>query len=115
MNKKENFPAAPGNEHTANNLATFVLTPREARALTALVDAKVGWVSREGIDRIARSSNGPAVVQILRRKLGNFDAIEMQRVPVTDSDGKPTWAGRYRLNEAYRQRAVALLDSSHIA
>lgn len=115
MYEKANFPAAPGNEHTTNNLATFVLTPREARALTALVGAKGGWVTREAIDRIARSSNGPAVVQILRRKLGDYDAIEMQRVPVTDADGKTTWAGRYRLNGAYRHRAVALLHSSHIA
>ena len=84
------------------------LSPRETRALVALVHAK-DWLTREAIDRIARSSNGPAVVQALRCKLGSHDAIEMQRMPVLDADGKTAQAGRYRLSDTHRTRAVALL------
>lgn len=114
MYQKENAPTAQSHESATNNRTNFTLSPREARALTALVHAK-DWVAREAIDRIARCSNGPAVVRALRHKLGKYDAIEMQRVPVTDADGKTTLAGRYRLSEADRARAVALLRSNHIA
>lgn len=114
MHKKENAPTAQGNESATNNRANFTLSPRETRALTALAQAK-DWVARETIDRIACCSNGPAVVQSLRHKLGKYDAIEMQRVPVTDADGKTALAGRYRLSETDRPRAVALLRSSHIS
>ena len=93
-----------------NNSAnsTVRLSQREARALTALVHANE-WIAREAIDRIACSSNGPAVVQALRCKLGSHDAIEMQRMPVLDADGKTAQAGRYRLSDTHRTRAVALL------
>ena len=90
------------------------LSPREARTMTALVHAQ-DWIARETIDRIARASNGPAVVQALRRKLGNPDAIEMQRMAVTDADGKTAQAGRYRLADQHRAQAVALLGGGHHA
>ena len=90
------------------------LSPREARTMTALVHAQ-DWIARETIDRIARASNGPAVVQALRRKLGNPDAIEMQRMAVTDADGKTAQAGRYRLSDTHRAQAVALLGGGHHA
>ncbi len=95
-------------------MKTTTLFAREARALQALVQAK-DWIAREGIDRISRSSNGPAVVQALRRKLGHADAIEMQRVPVTDADGKTAQAGRYRLTTQHHPRAVALLEGTRHA
>ena len=86
------------------------LTPRQHRALVALAHAQ-DWIARETIDRVACASNGPAVVQALRHKLGGHDAIEMQRVPVIDADGKAARAGRYRLSDTHRERAVALLGA----
>ena len=86
------------------------LTPRLHRALTALAHTQ-GWVSREALDQIARASNGPAVVQALRHKLGGHDAIEMQRVPVIDADGKAARAGRYRLSDTHRAQAAAILGA----
>lgn len=94
--------------------STIKLTPRQHRALTALAHAQ-DWIARETIDRIACSSNGPAVVQALRHKLGNHNAIEMERVPVTDADGKTAQAGRYRLANQHRAQAVALLEGAHHA
>lgn len=88
--------------------STIKLTPRQHRALVALVYAQ-DWLAREAIDRIARASNGPATIQALRCKLGNDAAIEMKRVPVIDADGKTARAGRYRLSDTHRAQAVALL------
>ena len=112
MRQKENAPTAQGNESATNNSAnsTRRLSPREARALTALAHTQ-DWLAREAIDRIACSSNGPAVVQALRCKLGNHDAIEMQRVPVIDADGKAARAGRYRLSDTHRAQAAAILGA----
>ena len=111
MTQKEN-PQPRNAELSAiknNSNSTRRLSPREARALTALVHAQ-DWLAREAIDRIACSSNGPAIVQALRRKLGSPDAIEMQRMAVTDADGKTAQAGRYRLANQHRAQAVALLQ-----
>ena len=115
MTQKENAPTANSNESAPSNRAHYArLSPREARTLTALAHAQ-DWLARETIDRIACSSNGPAVVQALRHKLGSPDAIEMQRVPVTDADGKTAQAGRYRLSDTHRAQAVALLGGGHHA
>lgn len=115
MFQKESTPTANSNESAPNNRAHYArLSPREARVLAALASA-TGWIARETIDRIACSSNGPAVVQALRHKLGSPDAIEMQRVPVTDADGKTAQAGRYRLANQHRAQAVALLGGGHHA
>lgn len=97
-----------------NSAKCTTLSPREARTLTALAHTQ-DWISQESIDSIARASNGPAVVQALRRKLGNDAAIEMARVPVVDVDGKTAQAGRYRLSDTHRAKAVALLGGSHHA
>ena len=86
------------------------LTPRQHRALVALAHTH-DWISREAIDRVACASNGPAVVQALRHKLGGHDAIEMQRVPVIDADGKAARAGRYRLSDTHRDQAAAILGA----
>ena len=111
MRQKENAPTAQGNESAPNNRAHYArLSPREARVLAALASA-TGWIAREAIDRIACSSNGPAVVQALRRKLGNDAAIEMERVPVIDADGKTAQAGRYRLANQHRAKAISLLEA----
>ena len=111
MTQKENAPTANSNESAPNNRAHYArLSPREARALTALAHAQ-DWIAREAIDRIACASNGPAIVQALRHKLGSPDAIEMQRQPVIDADGKPAQAGRYRLSDTHRAQAAAILGA----
>ena len=115
MEKKNAQPRNAELSATNNSANSNVrLSPREARTMTALVHAQ-DWIARETIDRIARASNGPAVVQALRRKLGNPDAIEMQRMAVTDADGKTAQAGRYRLADQHRAQAVALLGGGHHA
>lgn len=115
MRQKENAPTAQGNESAPNNRAHYArLSPREARTLTALAHTH-DWISREKLDQIARASNGPAVVQALRCKLGSPEAIEMERVPVIDADGKTAQAGRYRLSDTHRAQAVALLGGGHHA
>ena len=111
MTQKEN--AQPRNaELSATNISAkcTTLSPRETRTLTALAYTQ-DWISREALDQIARASNGPAVVQALRHKLGGHDAIEMQRVPVIDADGKAARAGRYRLSDTHRAQAAAILGA----
>lgn len=107
--------AQKGNPSAIKNSAKCTtLSPRETRTLTALAHTQ-DWISREALDRIACASNGPSIVQALRRKLGSPDAIEMQRMAVTDADGKTAQAGRYRLADQHRAQAVALLGGSHHA
>ena len=112
MTQKEN--AQPRNAELSaiknNSNSTRRLSPREARALTALAHAQ-DWIAREAIDRIACASNGPAIVQALRHKLGSHEAIEMERVPVIDADGKTAQAGRYRLANQHRAKAISLLEA----
>ena len=111
MTQKEN--AQPRNAELSaikNSAKCTTLSPRETRTLTALAHTH-DWISREAIDRVACASNGPAVVQALRHKLGGHDAIEMQRVPVIDADGKPAQAGRYRLSDTHRAQAAAILGA----
>ena len=115
MEKKNAQPRNAELSATNNSAnSTGRLSPREARALTALAHAQ-DWISREKLDQIARASNGPAVVQALRCKLGSPEAIEMERVPVIDADGKTAQAGRYRLSDTHRDQAVALLGGGHHA
>ena len=111
---KHHYAKEAGIAAPAKKPRSQTLPPRLHRALTALVQAQ-DWIAREAIDRIACSSNGPAVVQALRRKLGNDAAIEMERVPVIDADGKTAQAGRYRLANQHRAQAVALLGGGHHA
>ena len=109
MEKKNAQPRNAELSAIKNSAKCTTLSPREARTLTALAHTQ-DWISREALDRIACASNGPAVVQALRRKLGSPDAIEMQRMAVTDADGKTAQAGRYRLANQRRAQAVALLQ-----
>ena len=111
---KHHYAKEAGIAAPAKKPRSQTLPPRLHRALTALVQAQ-DWIAREAIDRIACSSNGPATIQALRRKLGNDAAIEMERVPVIDADGKTAQAGRYRLSDTHRAQAVALLGGGHHA
>ena len=110
MEKKNAQPRNAELSAIKNSAKCTTLSPREARTLTALAHTQ-DWISREALDRIACASNGPAVVQALRRKLGNDAAIEMERVPVIDADGKTAQAGRYRLANQHRAKAISLLEA----
>lgn len=111
MEKKNAQPRNAELSATNNSAnSTRRLSPREARTLTALAHTQ-DWLAREAIDRIACASNGPAVVQALRHKLGSHEAIEMERVPVIDADGKTAQAGRYRLANQHRAKAISLLEA----
>ena len=110
MEKKNAQPRNAELSAIKNSANCTTLSPREARTLTALAHTQ-DWISREALDRIACASNGPAVVQALRRKLGNDTAIEMERVPVIDADGKTAQAGRYRLANQHRAKAISLLEA----
>lgn len=110
MEKKNAQPRNAELSAINNSAKCITLSPRETRTLTALVHAQ-DWIAREAIDRVACASNGPAVVQALRRKLGNDAAIEMARVPVIDADGKTAQAGRYRLSDTHRAQAISLLEA----
>ena len=107
---KHHYAQEAGIAAPAKKPRSQTLTPRLHRALTALAHTQ-DWISREALDRIARASNGPAVVQALRHKLGSPEAIEMQRQPVIDADGKPAQAGRYRLSDTHRAQAAAILGA----
>ena len=107
---KHHYAQEAGIAAPAKKPRSQTLTPRQHRALTALAHAQ-DWIAREALDQIARASNGPAVVQALRHKLGSPDAIEMQRVPMTDADGKTAQAGRYRLSDTHRAQAISLLEA----
>lgn len=98
-------------DSTASTTKRHRLTPRQLRLLDALLKAD-GWISRESVDRIARSSNGPQVVLEVRRKVTGHDGIEMHKVATTDSDGRPCTPGRYRLSSAGRRRAVAFMKEA---
>ncbi len=115
MQIKKNAPAMPGDTASAHNTdpttsrAAIVaelrgclkFSARQARVIDALRPG--GWVSRERIDREAGSSNGPDVIAKLRGKLG-YEAIDCERQPAIDRDGKPCLPGAYRLTDAGRER-----------
>ena len=107
MEKKNAQPRNAELSATNNSAnSTGRLSPREARALTALAHAQ-DWIAREEIDRIAGASNGPAVIAAIREKLG-ADAVEMRRVDATDRDGRPCRPGQYRLSEQGRARLAEM-------
>lgn len=83
----------------------LTFTTRQARALALLRPGH--WVTRETFDREAGASNGPDLVQQLRRKLGQ-DAIETQHFDALDRDGKPCRPGRYRLTDKGRERLAQI-------
>ena len=80
------------------------LTPRQARALALLMPGH--WIARDTFDREAGASNGPDLIQQLRRKLG-YDAIETGYFDAIDRNGKPCRPGRYRLTDEGRECLAA--------
>lgn len=83
----------------------LLLTPRQSRALTALLHSN-GWISREMIDRITGASNGPEVIRQLRNRFGLCKRLHLvcERVTVSDRDGRKSNPGRYRLTPEGRAK-----------
>ena len=95
MDKKKAAPTEANATHAHRvECKPLKLCPRQLRVAQALMQAGERWTWREDIDRIAGASNGPAVIQALRRK---GIEIDMQKAERTDRDGKPCKPGRYRL------------------
>lgn len=104
MRKKENAQPHKNAELSASKNSSHLTNARQERVLQALMDT-ASWVSRETVDSVAGSSNGPDVIRRLRQRLGH-DSIEMERVSTVDRDGLPAKPGRYRLTAAGRQRVA---------
>ena len=105
MNKKKAAPTEANATHAHRvECKTLKLCPRQFRVAHALLMAGERWTWREDIDRIAGASNGPAVIQALRRK---GIEIDMQRTERIDRDGNPCKPGRYRLSHKGVERLAA--------
>lgn len=89
---------------TANSTLLFAGTksPRHVRVLRALM--KFRKLTREQLDRVAGSSNGPDVVFRLRTK---GLAVPCTLLPRVDRDGRPCEVGEYRLTQQDRRAVIA--------
>jgi hypothetical protein len=96
--------------NSANSTRPRRITPRQQRVISALWSAK-RWIPREEIDRIAGASNGPQVIKELRERFTGHDGIDMERIEVTDRDGKACRPGRYKLNHQGRDRIAQAAQS----
>lgn len=85
----------------------LTVNPRAHRALQALVE---GDKTREQVDAITGSSNGPDIIQRLRRFLGT-DIVTTDLVQGVDRDGNRCCPGVYRLNKARRPEVLELLKA----
>ena len=117
MRQKENAPTAQGNESATNNSANSTgstkLTPRQHRALVALMER--GAVPCKELGLLAGQNNFAELCASLRRKLG-YDAIDTGTIEgAVDRDGQPCKPGYYALSPLGRERAVALLGGAHHA
>ena len=117
MTQKENAPTAQGNESAIKNSAnstgstTIKLTPRQHRALVALVER--GAVPCKELGALAGQNNFAELCASLRRKLG-CDAIITGTIEgAVDRDGQPCKPGYYTLSPQGRERALKLLGGAH--
>ncbi len=101
--------AARENTDKANSTGQRIKSPRQIRALQALLN---GPVTREHLDRMAGASNSPDVVASLKRHGLRIDCDTSQ--PVTDRDGRKAYPGVYSLHPDDRTKAIALLKNSEV-
>ena len=113
MTQKEN--AQPRNaelsatNNSANSTGSTKLTPRQHRALVALMER--GAVPCKELGLLAGQNNFAELCASLRRKLG-YDAIDTGTIEgAVDRDGQPCKPGYYALSPLGRERAVALLGA----
>ena len=89
--------------------STIKLTPRQHRALVALLNRATVPCKELGI--LAGQNNFAELCAGLRRKLG-YDAIDTGTIEgAVDRDGQPCKPGYYALSPLGRERAVALLEA----
>lgn len=101
-----NSDYAEGKSPSQGKSSTITIrSPRQYRALKAL---KAGKVSRESMDRVTHSSNGPEIIRQLRNK---GVAIVCDQITVTDYDGEPSRPGIYWLQPNSLQLAEELIES----
>ena len=112
MTQKEN--AQPRNaelsatNNSANSTGSTKLTPRQHRALVALMER--GAVPCKELGLLAGQNNFAELAAGLRRKFG-YDAILTGTFDAIDRDGQPCRPGYYTLSPQGRERAVALLEA----
>ncbi len=112
MTQKEN--AQPRNaelsatNNSANSTGSTKLTPRQHRALVALMER--GAVPCKELGLLAGQNNFAELAAGLRRKFG-YDAILTGTFDAIDRDGQPCRPGYYTLSPQGRERAVALLGA----
>ena len=112
MTQKEN--AQPRNaelsatNNSANSTGSTKLTPRQHRALVALMER--GAVPCKELGLLAGQNNFAELAAGLRRKFG-YDAILTGTFDAIDRDGQPCRPGYYTLSPHGRERAVALLGA----
>lgn len=93
--------------------STIKLTPRQHRALVALLERAAVPCKELGL--LAGQNNFAELCASLRRKLG-YDAIDTGTIEgAVDRDGQPCKPGYYALSPQGRARAVALLEGAHHA
>lgn len=78
--------------------------PRHLRALDALLRRSM---PREHLDRAAGCSNGPELIAELRRR---GLAIECEKIPDLDRDGRPIRRGVYHLTASDRRKVYCWLS-----
>lgn len=101
-----NAPAAKNNESAEDQGQNITLTPREARLLSALLQAPV---SREKADSICHASNSPDVVFTLRT---HGVPIQTEYVPCLSHDGRKSHYGLYWLRHADKPAVREVLEAS---
>ena len=110
MTQKEN--AQPRNaelsatNNSANSTGSTKLTPRQHRALVALMER--GAVPCKELGLLAGQNNFAELAAGLRRKFG-YDAILTGTFDAIDRDGQPCKPGFYTLSPQGRERALKLL------
>lgn len=110
MTQKEN--AQPRNaelsatNNSANSTGSTKLTPRQHRALVALMER--GAVPCKELGLLAGQNNFAELAAGLRRKFG-YDAILTGTFDAIDRDGQPCRPGYYTLSPLGRERALKLL------
>ena len=117
MTQKENAQPRNAELSAIKNSAdstgsTIKLTPRQHRALVALVER--GAVPCKELGALAGQNNFAELCASLRRKLG-ADAIATGSFDSLDRDGKPCKPGFYELTTQGRKRALKLLGGARHA
>ena len=117
MTKKNAHPSQAEMSATQNTRnftgPAIKLTPRQHRALVALVER--GAVPCKELGALAGQNNFAELCASLRRKLG-YDAIETGTIEgAVDRDGQPCKPGYYTLSPQGRERALNLLGGARHA